>query len=357
MKKKISKKHVYVVILGGGVGTRFWPLSRQSLPKQFLKIFGEETLFEKTIKRVLPLINPVNIFVVANKKHAPLLRQQIRRFRIPSRNILLEPEPRNTAPSIGWTASVIHKKDPEAIMVVLPADHIIKNVKQFHAYLKKAIYLAQKGFLVTFGIVPTRPERGYGYLKCERVKIKGETVTVVRRFIEKPSQPKAEKFFKEGGYLWNSGMFIWKTSTILEEFRRSLPKIYKTFQKQCTCSYVWQSWFKLPKISIDYGIMEKAKTVVTVPALNLGWSDVGSWEALYHLLRPGKKANVCQGDVILSNSSKTLIWGGQRLIAAMGLENLVIIDTPDALLVCRLDFSQDVRDIVSFLQEQKRKEI
>ncbi|MDP2653466.1 MAG: mannose-1-phosphate guanylyltransferase [Candidatus Omnitrophota bacterium] len=345
----------YAVILAGGSGTRFWPMSRKLLPKQFLKITGRRSLFQETLARIHPLVKGPQILIVTNKDHAAEIREQAREFKLPSANILLEPEGKNTAPAICWAASRVHRRDPNAVMAVLPSDHLILHPRAFLRQLRKAADLARRGYLVTLGIVPTRPETGYGYLKITPARSAGKTVWRVEKFTEKPSLDVAKKFVRTGRYLWNSGMFIWKCSVILDEFEKSLPKIHAgIFGK--SDAQVRRAWKGLAGISIDYGILEKSGNVATVPAQDIGWSDLGSWESLAEVLTKDARNNVLRGDVVEVDCKNSLVFGGKRLVAAVGLENIIIVDTPDALLVCRKDRSQDVREVVSVLQKKKRKE-
>ncbi len=337
-------QNLYIVLLAGGSGTRFWPLSRHEEPKQFLKITSGRSLLQETLSRVQSLVPPQNVLVVTNLLYQRKVKEQLSAFKISPRNILLEPEGKNTAPAIAWAATKIHRINPEAIMIVLPSDHLIAHRDSFLKNLKEAILLAGKNYLVTLGIVPTRPETGYGYLKTKEIRIQGRTILKVEKFIEKPSLATAQKFLKGKKHLWNSGMFIWKTDAILKSFAQFLPNVSQGLNE----------WHKLPSISIDYGILEKARNVVTVPASNIGWSDLGSWETLSEHLSKDNNGNIFKGDILSIDCKNTLVLGGKRLIAAVGLNNLAIIDTPDALLISSLDKSQKIKNIVGFLKKQNR---
>lgn len=352
------KKNLYIVLLAGGSGTRFWPLSRYEEPKQFLKIIKGASLLQETLSRVKSLVLPQNVLVVTNRLYQRKVKEQLKGSGILSKNILLEPEGKNTAPAICWAATKIHRMNPEAVMVILPSDHLIARRDSFLKSLKEAILIAEKGYLATLGIVPTRPETGYGYLKTKEIRIQGRTVFKVKKFIEKPPLKIAQKFFRENlrhdrqhrklsrgvKYLWNSGMFIWKTDAILKSFAQFLPNISQGLRE----------WHKLPSISIDYGILEKARNVITVPASNIGWSDLGSWETLAQHLSRDVQGNTFKGDVLSVNCKNTLVLGGKRLIATVGLNSLAIIDTPDALLISSLDQSQKIKEIVGLLKKQNR---
>lgn len=347
--------HLHAVILAGGSGTRFWPLSRQEKPKQFLNILGRETLFQQTLSRVRPVVNPENIWVVTSARFKNEIKIQLKNIPVPASHILLEPEGKNTAPAIAWAASRIAREDKDAVMAVLPSDHLIRNHHAFLKYLKEAVTLAERKFLVTMGIVPTRPETGYGYLKIKSVMRDGKTIWRVEQFTEKPSLPVAKKFVAAKKYLWNSGMFVWRCDVILKEFERHLPAVHQCFYKKCDDASVRRLWRTLPGISIDYGILEKAADVATVPAADMGWSDLGSWEALFEILPKDKNGNVLQKNSLALDCRNTMIMPGKRLIAAVGLDNLTIIDTPDAILICPTAKCQAVREIVGELQKRKSK--
>ena len=345
------KKSIYVVILAGGSGTRFWPLSRQDRPKQFLNMLGSRSLFQQTLERIIPLVPTENVFIAANKQYHRVIQRQARIFKIPAKNILLEVAARNTAPAIAWAAARIAARDKNGVMVVLPSDHLILQPKKFLNLLKQAISLAQHGHLLTLGIVPTRPETGYGYLQIKSQQAHGGKIWRVVRFTEKPSLAKAKKIVRSGKYLWNSGMFIWRADVILAEFKKYLPAIYKQFSKRSDDQHTHKVWKSLPRISIDYGILEKARDVLTVPAQGIGWSDLGSWEALAEVLL--KKGNVLRGQVLAEGCRNTLVLGNKKLIATIGLNDVVVVDTDDALLICRQDRSQEVKKIVDHLKARK----
>lgn len=343
----------YAVILAGGSGTRFWPMSRTDKPKQFLAISGQRTLFEETLDRIKPVINPANVFVVTNKRFKKDILQQTKRFAIPAKNILWEPEGKNTAPAICWAASCIYRRNPQALMAVLPSDHLIAKKKEFLTLLRQALYLSRKGYLVTMGITPNRPETGYGYLQTK----KQGNITLVQRFTEKPNAVKAVGFIKKGNYLWNSGMFFWKTSVILDQFRAYQPQIFRGVGPDVSDAQILRNWRRLPSISVDYAILEKAAHVAAVPAKEIGWSDLGSWESLWENLKKDKRGNVAGNDHLVIDCQNVLCVGEKRFVAALGLNDLVIVDTPDALLVCHKGQSQKIREVVDFLKKRKRKEV
>jgi len=367
-----KEKSVYAVILAGGVGSRFWPLSRQLEPKQFHSVIGKRTLIQDTVWRIKDKIKNDKIFLVTNSAYFFDLQKQIASFRIPKQNILLEPEGKSTAPAIGWVAKCLYNRDPEAIMIVLPSDHLILKAKKFLQILDSAVRLALEDHLVTLGVRPARPDTGYGYLKISekrpprrragkapaRQKSGGQSgkleYYMVERFLEKPNQQKADEYFRDKHYLWNSGIFVWKARVILEEMKRYLPNLYTRLEdlKGEGFNRVWK---KLPTISIDYGILEKSRKVVTLPA-EIGWSDLGSWQALSQAVKKDKDGNIIRADCINLDSKGLFVLGSERLITTVGLRDLVLVDTPDALLVCRKDLSQRVKDIVEILKKKRRPE-
>ncbi len=352
----MPNKNFYVVILAGGSGTRFWPQSRQAHPKQFLDITGNGSLLQETIRRFKSKVSGRNILIVTNKAYKKTIAAQVKDFKVPNENILLEPEGKNTAPAICWAASFIQKRNQEAIMGVFPSDHLILNQKKFLQMMDEATTLAEQEYLVTFGIVPNRPETGYGYIKTQKQKVGRKNINKVVQFTEKPSPVKAKEFVKKG-YFWNSGMFVWKTAVLLKAFETYLPVVYKLLGEKSSASYINKVWSKLPNISIDYGILEKAKNAVAIPAKGLEWSDLGSWESLSEVLKKDKEGNILRGNVISHACKNSLVWSQKRIVATVGLEDIVIIDTPDALLVCRKDLSQNVKNIVDTLKKKKCKEV
>src|SRR3989338_2859931 len=343
-------KNLYAVILVGGSGTRFWPLSRRLLPKQFLNIHGEKSFFQQTLLRLRPKIDDRNILIVTNKAYTEMIRRQIKGFKIPAGNILPEPEGKNTAPAVCWAASVIHQRNPQAVMAVLPSDHLILNPKGFLSLLQEAVHLAKTDHLVVFGIAPNRPETGYGYFKTHQVKAGKNSYLKVIKFIEKPSLDRAMKFLQEGNYYWNSGMFVWKTEMILNEFKRYQPAIYDVLSGK-NLAKIKSVWKKLPSLSIDCAILEKSHQVAAVVAKDIGWSDVGSWQSLAEVSLLDLNKNIFKGDILDIGSKNTLVWSGSRLVATIGLSDIIVVDTEDALLVCRMDQSQKVKDVVGLLNK------
>lgn len=344
---KRSKR--YAVILAGGSGTRFWPLSRRDKPKQFLPLWQGQSLFQATLDRIKGVIPTENIVVVSGQCLARPLAAAIKGRGIPSANVLLEPDGKNTAPAICWAAAKIFGRDKAAEMVVLPADHVVKFPRVFKSCLTWAFAVAQEQYLVTLGIPPTRPEIGYGYIKVRSALASGKKNFLVDKFTEKPDLIKARKFLASGRYFWNSGMFVWRADQILTEFSIHLPAVYEKIFNHSD-SQVRRAWSTLPNISIDYAILEKAEHVAMVPAQGMGWSDVGSWESLHELLPKDKQGNVFKGRVIPIAARDSLVYGGDRPVAVVGLKDVVIVDTADALLVCRREKTQNVRDVVARLK-------
>lgn len=351
----MNKNNLYAVILAGGVGSRFWPLSRELEPKQFLNVVGKRSLLQETLWRIGAKISRENIYLVTNSLYIYDIQKQTAKFNIPKENILLEPEGKNTAPAIGWVASKILLRDKNAIMLVLPSDHMILKPKAFLSVVDKACVLAKNEFLVTLGIVPTHPDTGYGYIKASKRKVSGSSVFSVEKFIEKPSLKNAKEFLKSRGYFWNSGIFIWKANMILGEIKRYLPQLFEKLERIKKSEKFSKVWDSIEPVSIDYGVLEKSKRLITLPA-NMGWTDLGSWDALAQVLKKDKDGNIFKSDSLDIGSRNIFVWGKNRLIATIGLEDIILIDTPDALLACRRELSQKVKDIVEILKRQNREE-
>ncbi len=350
---KAQKDH-YAVILAGGSGTRFWPLSRQQRPKQFLNIVDSQTLFQKTVERVRPLIPPDRIYIVTGSGYKKMIRQQCRSYNIPGENILLEPSGKNTAPAILWAAATLFRRNPHSVMAVLPADHLILKPQAFRKHLKEAFRLADRQYLVTMGIVPHRPETGYGYMKCRKDSRSRPVLWPVDKFVEKPDLPKARRYLKEKKYFWNSGIFIWRTDNILTEYSVHLPEAYHLLFNKSN-RQVLKSWSALPNISVDYAILEKADRVVCIPAADMEWSDLGSWEALFDVLPKDKNGNHSSGNILQLDCRNTFVRSETCQVAAIGLENIAVVVTGDAVLVCRTQDSQKVRTVVDILKKKNRK--
>ena len=355
--------NTYAVIMAGGVGSRFWPKSRERSPKQFLEIVGSGTMIQNTVTRIQSIVPAMNTFVVTNKLQEELTYKQLP-F-IPKENILIEPVGRNTAPCIGLAASLIHKIDPKAIMIVLPADHVIRNVDEFLRVLDQAAKVAEiSDALITIGIKPSRPETGYGYIQFDEEPqtsnpYKNEGVLRVKTFAEKPNLETAERFLQSGDFLWNSGMFVWKAQSILKEIEVHMPDLHvqlKTLnQKPGTAEFrgaLEQAYGIIRSISIDYGVMEKAGNVFVAKG-DFGWSDVGSWDEVVRLASTDNDHNSIKGVVIAKDATGNYIDAGDKIVAVVGVEDLIIVTTADAVLVCRKGQSQNVKEIVDYMRRKQ----
>ncbi|MBW2648526.1 MAG: mannose-1-phosphate guanylyltransferase [Deltaproteobacteria bacterium] len=354
---------MYAVIMAGGKGTRFWPLSREKRPKHLLNITGEKTIIQYTVDRVTPLVGKDNVLIVTGVSHSDEIRKQLPE--LPAENILIEPVGRNTAPCIGLAAIHIRKRNPDAVMFVLPSDHLIADTKSFLASLTTAHEMAKmRDCLVTIGIKPEWPETGYGYMEKGRIASTiGETkIYEVQSFREKPDPATAEAFLKDGRFFWNSGMFIWKASAILDAIKRLVPELYDGLMKieksigtkyeKDTLSEIYRN---IRPVSIDYGVMEKAPDVFMLEGI-FGWNDIGSWDALWDVLDKDAGGNATRGDIISFDTSNSLIYSPKKMVALIGVKNLIVVETGDSLLICRRGASQDVRKVVERLEEKGMKE-
>ena len=353
-----------VVIMAGGKGERFWPKSRINLPKQFLSLTDDgKSMIQHTVERVKSLVDIENIYVVTNEMYKNLVSEHIPD--IPEANIIIEPAAKNTAPCIGLAAVHIAKKDINSKMIILPSDHLIKFNEIFIDTLKIALDVVEKGDnLATIGITPNYPETGYGYINFTKGESFKDSTNIyeVLRFVEKPNLEKAKEYLTSGQYLWNSGMFVWKASTILKNFKEYLPEIYEGLQKIGksinTGKYeevLKKEFLNLPSESIDYGIMEKAKNIYVIPG-NFGWDDVGSWLSLERINKTNQDGNVITGNVISIKTKNTIIQGSDKLIATIGLEDIVVVDTDDVTLICHKNNTQEVKEVINNLKICNRNE-
>ena len=349
------------LIMAGGRGERFWPKSRKNLPKQFLSLTGDgKTMIQLTVERILPIVDMEDIYIATNRDYKPLVMQQLPE--LPEENILCEPIGRNTAPCIGLGAVHIAHKYEDAVMMVLPSDHLIKYNHMFVNILKQGSQLAEQGEnLVTIGITPDYLETGYGYIKFNPDQVEGAAYAV-DRFVEKPSLEVAKEYLSTEQYLWNSGMFLWKVSTILKNLQQFMPSVYQGLMKIQAAigtedqEAVLESEFTaFPSESIDYGIMEKAKNIYILPG-TFGWDDVGSWLAVGRIRKSNEAGNVVSGNVITVNSENCIIEGSSKLIAAVGLEDLIIVDTEDATLICEKNSAGDIKKVLENLKICNRDE-
>jgi mannose-1-phosphate guanylyltransferase/mannose-6-phosphate isomerase len=342
--------------LAGGIGSRLWPVSRELSPKQLIKFTGEDSLLQGAIKRLTPTLETENVRIVCGDKHFKETAKQLEELGIsPEGKIICEPCGRNTAPAILLAVMNILKDKKDAVLCIFPADHIIRDIDIFHQRLQSAILLADQGYIVTFGIMPDYPETGYGYIEGEK-KISDQALTI-KRFVEKPDVKTAEKYIQAGNFFWNSGMFTFRASVILEEFRIFEPELVKkmTHMLMAKEKVLKTDYKKLTNISIDYAVMEKTDKGAVLPS-DFGWSDIGSWKALYEFLEKDADNNVIKGDVIAKKTQNCLIIGNERLVTVNGLENLIVVETSDSVLISDMNNTQDVKTIVTELKEKKRKE-
>ena len=359
----------YAVIMAGGIGSRFWPRSRQARPKQFLNVFGDDTLIQNTVARLQGLIPPERCLIVTHERYVDQTRRQLPA--VPDENILAEPISRNTAPCIAYAAAKLVERDPDATMVVLPADHVIRDVARFHEILEVALEKAQDpGSLVTIGVEPTYAATGYGYIQYDDSASSGDDTDTlpVRTFAEKPDAQTAARFLDSGDFLWNSGMFIWRADTIWSELERHLPKCFAAFDPVRSAvgtsrekDAVAEAFQNSPRISIDYGVMEQSDQVFVVPG-SFGWNDVGDWKAVFQESQKmgldDEQGNVVpdEAKVILHNASRCYVQGDERLIVLVGVHDTVVVDTEDAVLVCDRENAQQVKNVVEYLHSHQLEE-
>ena len=353
---------VFPVILTGGAGSRLWPLSREYYPKPLLPLFGERTLLQETALRLAGMPGVQSPVLVCNEEHRFLVAEQIQALGQKGAAILLEPEGRNTAPALTIAALYLIEKDPEAVMVAMPADHVIPDKHIFQAAVARGVELANAGRLVTYGIVPAHAETGYGYIRRGEA-LEGGDAYAVSRFVEKPDAATAQSYVDSGEYYWNSGIFTLRADAWIAEMRRHAPEILAACEAaiatgkrdQDFCRVGKEEFLNSPSDSIDYAVMEKTDMAAVVP-LDAGWSDVGAWSALWEISARDAAGNVTQGDVLTYDVRDTLVLAQHRCVAAIGLEGAVVIETPDAVLVTHRDRSQDVKEIVSQLKKNGRDE-
>jgi mannose-1-phosphate guanylyltransferase len=360
-------ENYYAVIMAGGGGTRLWPLSRKDRPKQTLNIGGERSLFQLAVDRLQGLFTPERILVVTVEEQAHILQGQCPE--IPRENFLLESMPRGTAAVVGFAAAVLNKINPDAVMAVLTADHIIGNLKLFQSILSSAYHVAVENYLVTLGVTPTYPATGYGYIRKGKLlgKYQGLDVYQVVNFTEKPNLEDAENMFSSGEFVWNSGMFIWRSDVILKEINRQMPEL---FSQISTIQEVWdtedqvttieQIWPEIKPQTIDFGIMENADQVAVIPAEGLQWNDVGSWEALFDVLPVDQDGNIIfEMDHLSLDTKASILFGTDqpKTVVTIGVEDLIVVDTGDVLLICKREQAQQVRQIVDQLKEEGRSDL
>lgn len=349
---------LHAVIMAGGIGSRFWPRSRRANPKQFLNVFGNASLIQNTFARLQPLVPPERVHVVTHADYVQATHEHLPA--VPVENIMAEPIARNTAPCIAFAAARLRHIDPEAVMLVLPADHIINNVARFHEVVHAAVEKAEEpGALVTIGIEPTHPETGYGYIQYdspENGTEKPEPFPVLS-FAEKPDLSTAERFLDSGDFLWNSGMFIWRVGSIQNALTTNCPDVASAFEHLPEAfgtaeedAAIERAYDRSSKVSIDIGVMEKAENVWVVPGA-FGWSDVGDWRTVYTLTQKDKAGNAAEGNVIMHNTARSFAHSeGDRLLALVGLQDVIVIGSDDAVLVCHRSAAQQVKNVVDYLR-------
>jgi len=348
----------YAVIMAGGIGERFWPRSRQNLPKQFLPLLGDRSLLQQSCERIQNLVPPENILVVTGREHLSLAREQLPH--LPETNFLAEPQGRNTAPCIGLAAVYLRHRDPDGVMLVFPADHLVQGREDFTGCMEKALKLASStDSLIAIGIIPTRPETGYGYIEREEEAFPGKPPAYpVRRFVEKPDYHNAVQYLHSGRYLWNSGIFAWKVGLILEKMQKHLPDLYRglvkiasgigTVEEQNILESIFPS---LPGISVDYGVMEKETNLLVVQG-DFGWDDLGSWSALAECFPKDEAQTVGVGQHVGIDTTGCLVYGENSLIATLGISNLVIVQEKDVVMVCSKERAQEVKKLVQKIKER-----
>ena len=349
--------NVFAVIMAGGVGSRFWPRSREKSPKQLLKIFDEKTMIQNTADRLQGFVEYKNIFVVTNKLQKEEISKQLPE--IPKENILEEPFGRNTAAAIGLASVLIQKLDPNATILVLPADHIIREKDIFQESLQRAAkYANTTGGLLTIGIPPSRPETGYGYIQIDENELE-ENIFKVLTFAEKPNYDTALNFVQSGDFLWNSGMFVWRVDSIINEISLLMPELAEALKNIAAASgtpsfekTLLEEYGQLRSVSIDYGIMEKSHKVYLTKG-KFTWSDVGSWEEVHQLSTKDKNDNSVVGNIYTDKTSDSYIYSPSKFTAVIGLDNVIVINTDDALLVCKRDNAQEVKKVVDFIRLNK----
>ena len=356
----MANSRYHGLILAGGRGTRFWPLSRKRTPKQVLTVTGERSLIQATVDRLSPIIAPENIWILTND----FVREEIVRQlpEVPASQILSEPEQRNTAPAIGLAAKILESIDPDAVMGVFPSDHVISDPAAYVALLKPAFEAASAGKIAVLGIAPRWAETGYGYIEYPAGTEPG-SVADVRSFREKPDAVTAGEYVASGRFFWNAGMFFWKTSVLLDNLRQHLPKTaalldtLPSFHDASFHETMKQVFPQCENISIDFAVMEKASGVVGVACTPFGWNDVGSWDAVYDLLPRDGDGNASRSELLNADSKGNFIDAGKKLVALLGVEDLIVVDTPDALLIASRSRAQQVGDLVKRLEKQKREEL
>lgn len=353
-------KNYYVAIMAGGIGSRFWPMSRTHMPKQFLDILNTgKTLIQWTFERFSAFIPVENIFIVTNESYAPIVQEQLPE--LPRENIVSEPSRKNTAPCIAYISYKIHKQNPEANLICAPADHLIMDGTAFRKVCLEALQFVDKHpALLTLGIKPTRPDTGYGYIQYETEAV-SDNIYKVKTFTEKPNRELAKTFLKSGDFLWNAGIFVWHIKSIIQAFQEHLPELTELFEPEMDklntpeeAASIEFIYTQCTNISIDYGIMEKADNVYVIPA-DFGWSDLGTWASAYDNLEKDYFGNAVSGkNVLVIDATKCMVKAPHdKLVLLQGLDDFIVIDTPDVLLVCRKENEQQIKEYVAEVKRNK----
>lgn len=357
---------MYAVILAGGVGTRLWPRSRQNTPKQFTDIAGSgRTMIQETVARLEGLVSPEDTYVITGGRYAGLCSEQL--DGLPEENVLVEPHGRNTAPAIALACAHLQRRNPEEVVAVLPADHLIQDGEGFRKALRQAERCALEGYLTVLGIEPTKAHTGYGYIQRQdgQLQLAGELPAyTVNRFLEKPDRATAERFLSDGGYYWNGGIFVSRVEGLLAEYERQMPDLHRGMNRIAAAlgtselgGVLAEVWPTMPDISIDYGLMEGAERVAVVP-MQVGWNDLGSWDALESVVAQDEGGNYpVEGEILQMNSRGNIVAADKRLVALIDVDDLIVIDAGDALLIGKKDSIQHVKQVVEALQAADRTEL
>jgi len=352
---------LYGLILSGGAGTRLWPRSRRSRPKQFLDLVGERSLLQETVDRIAEIVPTERIFAVAPPEHGALIHEQLPELR--ADHLVVEPYPRGNAAAIGLAMAALYAFDPDAVAAVLPSDHVVEKRSTFRDVLLSATAAAEQGYLVTLGVAPERPDTGFGYIEAgDRLPVTGPVpVHAVKRFIEKPKREAAEKMLAAGGHFWNAGMFVWRVADVIAAYREHLPNTARVIDALADAvgspryeSVLAEVWEETDRTTIDYGVMEKAANVAVVPA-DIGWHDVGSWARLAAIVQRG--GNWSSDGHVAVDASGNYAWAPGKTVALVGVEGLVVVDTPDALLIASKERSEEVKEVVDRLRREEREDL
>jgi len=337
----------YIIILAGGIGSRFWPLSRQMQPKQFLNLCSSKPMIDECLENISGLVGLDKVYVATNSLHGKKIGQCLNKFAIPRENILLEPQGKNTLAPIALLTQRIYSHDKKAKIIILPCDHFVADKGRFIKKLKRGLKLTDNGYILTLGFTPKRPETGYGYIKAGLGR---RDYYLVDKFVEKPDIKTARRYLKDKRYYWNAGIFIFRADAFLDELKVIKPQVYRIIANIKNENGMRRYWKGLPNISIDYAIMEKTKKAALLPA-DYGWIDLGSWQAIEEIAKKDRSGNILRGRCLDLGSRNILSWSDDRLVATVGLKDIIIVDTKDALLVCAKDKAQEVKKLVCRLKQ------